>query len=89
MTRLTIGYVPLSDAAVLIAAVERGFAAAAGCGPLVCACFSVGRDTIRAAVASGAGDVAAIGEALHAGANCGSGIPEIKRILTEVLSVAA
>ena len=30
MTRLTIGYVPLSDASVLIAAVERGFAAAAG-----------------------------------------------------------
>jgi NitT/TauT family transport system ATP-binding protein len=30
MTKLTIGYVPLSDAAVLIAAVERGFAAAAG-----------------------------------------------------------
>jgi NitT/TauT family transport system ATP-binding protein len=30
MTTLRIGYVPLSDAAVLIAAVERGFAAAAG-----------------------------------------------------------
>ena len=30
MTPLTIGYVPLSDAAVLIAAAERGFAAAAG-----------------------------------------------------------
>lgn len=30
MTPLTIGYVPLSDAAVLIAAAERGFATAAG-----------------------------------------------------------
>ncbi|RAI44658.1 ABC transporter substrate-binding protein [Rhodoplanes roseus] len=30
MTRLSIGYVPLTDAAVLIAAAERGFAAAEG-----------------------------------------------------------
>lgn len=30
MTRLTVGYVPLTDAAVLIAAAERGFAAAEG-----------------------------------------------------------
>jgi assimilatory nitrate reductase catalytic subunit len=61
----------------------------ADCGPAVCACFGVGRDAIRAAVTAGAGDVAALGAALRAGTNCGSCVPELKRILTEVLRVAA
>ncbi|HEX5862879.1 MAG TPA: molybdopterin-dependent oxidoreductase [Casimicrobiaceae bacterium] len=61
----------------------------ADCGPLVCACFGVGRDAIRAAVTKGADNAAALGAALRAGTNCGSCIPELKRILTEVLRVAA
>jgi assimilatory nitrate reductase catalytic subunit len=51
-------------------------------GPLVCACFGVGLNLIRDAVTSGAAvSVDGIGKALRAGTNCGSCIPELKRIL--------
>jgi assimilatory nitrate reductase catalytic subunit len=51
-------------------------------GPLVCACFGVGLNVIRAALASGAaGSVEQIGVALRAGTNCGSCLPELKRIV--------
>ncbi len=53
----------------------------ADAGPVVCACFGVGLNTIRDALASGeATDVASIGKALRAGTNCGSCLPELKRI---------
>ncbi len=52
-------------------------------GPVICACFGVGLNTIRTAIASGAAaDVAAIGAALRAGTNCGSCLPELKRIVS-------
>jgi len=57
-------------------------------GPIVCACFSVGLATIRDAIASGVADVAAIGAALRAGTNCGSCLPELKRIVAETRPVA-
>jgi assimilatory nitrate reductase catalytic subunit len=51
-------------------------------GPVICACFGVGLNAIRAAIASGAAaDVGAIGAALRAGTNCGSCLPELKRIV--------
>jgi len=51
-------------------------------GPVVCACFGVGLTAIRAALASGAaGSVAEIGAALRAGTNCGSCIPELKKLV--------
>ena len=51
-------------------------------GPVVCACFGVGLNVIREAVASKhATDVEAIGKALRAGTNCGSCLPELKRIV--------
>jgi assimilatory nitrate reductase catalytic subunit len=51
-------------------------------GPLVCACFGVGLNVIRAALASGeAASVEQIGVALRAGTNCGSCLPELKRIV--------
>jgi assimilatory nitrate reductase catalytic subunit len=51
-------------------------------GPLICACFGVGLNTIRASIASGeAASVDDIGQALRAGTNCGSCLPEIKRIM--------
>ncbi|MFL9823402.1 molybdopterin-dependent oxidoreductase [Rhodoplanes sp. SY1] len=59
------------------------------CGPLVCSCFSVGRDAILAAAADGATDTAAIGVAVKAGTNCGSCLPELKRLLAEVSRAAA
>ena len=53
-------------------------------GPLVCACFGVGRNQICGAVASGsAASVEEIGAALKAGTNCGSCLPEIRRLVAE------
>jgi len=52
-------------------------------GPLVCACFGVGINTIREALASGSAiSVEAIGATLRAGTNCGSCLPELKRIVS-------
>src|SRR5262249_57794581 len=51
-------------------------------GPIVCACFSVGLATIRGAIETGAAvNVEGIGEALRAGTNCGSCLPELKPIV--------
>jgi assimilatory nitrate reductase catalytic subunit len=53
-------------------------------GPVVCACFGIGLNTIRDAIASGAAiDVAGIGKALRAGTNCGSCLPELKGIVAQ------
>jgi assimilatory nitrate reductase catalytic subunit len=53
-------------------------------GPIVCACFSVGLATIRGAIQSGAASsVEAIGAVLRAGTNCGSCLPELKRIVAD------
>jgi len=55
-----------------------------GGGPVVCACFGVGRTTICNAIASGAACSAAdIGAQLKAGTNCGSCIPELKRLIAQ------
>ncbi|MCX7320535.1 MAG: molybdopterin-dependent oxidoreductase, partial [Hyphomicrobiales bacterium] len=48
---------------------------AANPGPIVCACFGVGRNRICDAIAAGAGSAAEIGAELKAGTNCGSCIP--------------
>jgi assimilatory nitrate reductase catalytic subunit len=53
-------------------------------GPTICACFGVGLNTIRNTLASGlAADVASIGTALRAGTNCGSCLPELKKIVAQ------
>jgi assimilatory nitrate reductase catalytic subunit len=54
---------------------------ATSAGPIVCACFGVGRNTICDAIAAGAGTAAEIGIRLKAGTNCGSCIPELKRLI--------
>jgi assimilatory nitrate reductase catalytic subunit len=53
----------------------------ASAGPVVCACFGVGRATICDAIAAGARSAAEIGLQLKAGTNCGSCIPEVKRLI--------
>jgi assimilatory nitrate reductase catalytic subunit len=53
----------------------------ASSGPVVCACFGVGRNTICDAIAAGAATAADIGAQLKAGTNCGSCIPELKRLI--------
>jgi assimilatory nitrate reductase catalytic subunit len=55
----------------------------ASAGPIVCACFGVGRTTICDAIAAGAGTAAEIGAKLKAGTNCGSCIPELKRLIAQ------
>ncbi len=51
--------------------------------PVVCACFGVGAGRIRNAVASGAATVAEVGHVTRAGTNCGSCLPELKRIIAQ------
>jgi assimilatory nitrate reductase catalytic subunit len=50
---------------------------------VVCACFGVGRDTICNAIAAGARSAGEIGAKLKAGTNCGSCIPELKRLIAQ------
>jgi assimilatory nitrate reductase catalytic subunit len=54
---------------------------AADAGATVCACFGVGRNTIEAAIAQGCEDPLAIGKRLKAGTNCGSCVPELRRMI--------
>lgn len=59
-------------------------------GPTVCACFGVGRNTICSAIASqGLQTPEAIGSALRAGTNCGSCVPELRKLLTQATDDAA
>src|SRR5712672_1377140 len=60
----------------------------ASAGPIVCACFGIGRTTICDAIAAGAGSAAEIGVQLKAGTNCGSCIPELKRLIAQAGAVA-
>jgi assimilatory nitrate reductase catalytic subunit len=55
----------------------------ASAGPVVCACFGVGRTTICDAIAGGARSAAEIGVRSKAGTNCGSCIPELKRLIAQ------
>jgi assimilatory nitrate reductase catalytic subunit len=55
----------------------------ASTGPVVCACFGVGRTTICDAIAAGARSATEIGMRLKAGTNCGSCIPELKRLIAQ------
>jgi assimilatory nitrate reductase catalytic subunit len=51
-------------------------------GRIICACFSVGEKTILNSIrAQGLDNVEAVGVALKAGTNCGSCVPEIRRLL--------
>ena len=50
-------------------------------GRIVCACFSVGENTLKRAIANGMDSVETLGINLQAGTNCGSCIPELKKLL--------
>ncbi|WP_061537518.1 nitrate reductase [Collimonas arenae] len=55
-------------------------------GPTVCSCFGIGRNTICDAVRKqGLTNVAQVTACLKAGGNCGSCVPEIKKLLSEIL----
>ena len=52
-------------------------------GQMICACFGVGENTIKDAISSGsAKTIEEIGTLLKAGTNCGSCIPELKKIIS-------
>jgi len=60
----------------------RAIDGAADEGPLICACFAVGRNRIAQAVTEGGcRSVEEIGATLRAGTNCGSCIPELRKII--------
>jgi assimilatory nitrate reductase catalytic subunit len=62
----------------------RRDAAADDEGALVCACFGVGARRIETLARQGLRSAADIGSACKAGSNCGSCLPEIRRILDAV-----
>ena len=54
-------------------------------GAIVCSCFSVGVNTLTRAISDqGLETPEALGEALSAGTNCGSCLPELRRLITDV-----
>ena len=50
-------------------------------GPTICACFGVPQAIIEAAIEAGDDTPETIGRRLKAGTNCGSCIPELKRLI--------
>ncbi|HKU54492.1 MAG TPA: (2Fe-2S)-binding protein, partial [Rhizomicrobium sp.] len=59
-------------------------------GKIVCSCFAVSEEKIKAAIqADGLITPAQIGVRLKAGTNCGSCIPELKKLLQTVPSLSA
>ncbi|GEP05475.1 nitrate reductase [Methylobacterium oxalidis] len=70
-------------------ALLSGRVAAEAAGPTVCACHGVGLDVIAGVIAAGAGSVEAVGAACRAGTNCGSCIPEIRKLLPGTLAKSA
>jgi assimilatory nitrate reductase catalytic subunit len=71
------------DRASLLAG--RARAAGADTGPTICSCFGVGRETICGAIRErGLTDVAGVTACVKAGGNCGSCVPEIRRLLADI-----
>ena len=72
-----------ADRAALLAG--RPIAAGADTGPTVCSCFGVGRNTICKAIREqNLTTPAQITACVKAGGNCGSCVPELKKLLSEV-----
>jgi len=58
-------------------------------GPMVCACFGVGRNTLCEAIRTqGFEHPAQITASLRAGGNCGSCVPELRQLIAEVRATA-
>jgi assimilatory nitrate reductase catalytic subunit len=74
---------PLADAQWRVLLSGKPADGVASAGPVVCACFGVGRTTICDAIATGAHSAAELGLRLKAGTNCGSCIPELKHLLAQ------
>jgi assimilatory nitrate reductase catalytic subunit len=69
----------------VLAGQPAGTATSRSAGRMVCACFAVGLQTLHRTIATRRlTSVAEIGTVLRAGTNCGSCIPELKAILSEI-----
>ena len=78
---------PMDRIALLAGSGNKGAKAA---GKIVCSCFSVSQEQILAAIqAEGLTSPAQIGARLKAGTNCGSCIPELKKLLQPVPALNA
>jgi assimilatory nitrate reductase catalytic subunit len=66
----------------------RGSDGSTSTGPVICACFGVGQVSITNVIAEGARSAAEIGARLKAGTNCGSCIPEMKRLISQSAGMA-
>jgi assimilatory nitrate reductase catalytic subunit len=77
---LSAGFTALrpEDAAQLLAGLDPGTASK---GRLICTCWEIGEREITRAVKAGACSVERLGEQLRCGTQCGSCIPEIRRML--------
>jgi assimilatory nitrate reductase catalytic subunit len=76
------------DRASLLAG--RASAAGPDTGPTICSCFGVGRETICGAIHErGLTDVAGVTACVKAGGNCGSCVPEIRKLLADIRAVEA
>lgn len=69
--------------ALLAGIAQRGKAAT---GAVICSCFGVGETTIKNAVQQGCHSVLQLSATLKCGTNCGSCIPELKKIIAGQLS---
>jgi assimilatory nitrate reductase catalytic subunit len=61
--------------------VGRGASADFDASRTICACFGVKSRAILAAIADGACSTEAVGARLNAGSNCGSCLPELRRMI--------
>jgi assimilatory nitrate reductase catalytic subunit len=50
---------------------------------IVCSCFSVTRNTLIGAIGQGCQDTASLGRRVKAGTNCGSCLPELRRLIVD------
>ncbi len=74
---------PLEDTLPLVAGFNPGSPVS---GRLICTCWEVGERAIAQAVKAGARSVECLGEELRCGTQCGSCIPELKRMLLAAAS---
>jgi assimilatory nitrate reductase catalytic subunit len=59
-------------------------------GPTICSCFGVGRNTICAAIRDrDLSSVAQVTACVKAGGNCGSCVPELRKLLAETRAEAS
>jgi assimilatory nitrate reductase catalytic subunit len=76
----------VDELAPLLAGIDPGTPSR---GRLVCTCWEVGEQEIGQAIAAGAGSVEHLGAQLRCGTQCGSCIPELRRLLVAAVSEQA